>query len=576
MDKKVLDRFPGWQDPGDLGGYLADLWHGCNVSCNENVKVRSKAYGDSRYLRLLCKNGVPSELEFMRLAAGSQCYDRYFHPNTLVPCGRRSGKAGKNATFKVYAFAIDVDPIHNMGSGNDVPDICAGDGPLRAALALLHGCFEEECLPWPNYIEYGRNFRLIYILDKPVYARSPQGQNILKKIERFQRHVADIINRCEPRMHASAQGYETGFRVPGSMNGKNAAVIRIEKVRDRFLPFEELFDYLPDAISKETFQARKRAFQRALARKSRKAGKAARTRAYAAWCRTKAWAAHIAPDFALPKLAGGIKLPIASALLRRLIALKEARNLPGILREVTTFAYLATWDQLFGSPDDTLALAAEFNEGFDCPMPENELRQKLSRLYGHYRLSNAWIETHTGIPAEFLAGHRPAIPCVSHPRGEAEAAKQCRLHTQGAGPYKVQQQKKAPVKRGRKPIGGDFDACFAAGMGARETAKKLGCSKRTAYRRLAAWETDRTRREAARAMEAARLQAAQAEANAKATAGRQPKLEGVHEKVPRFGIHWDCRDRREETDWKTILSLRRMLEEREKREAAARGQTAPA
>ena len=467
-----------WEFPEDLGDYLADLYHAYGGD-NENVKFRHGCMGSSRYLHLLSTNGQPDPAKFRFWPALYTSTDTFFHPNTFVPCGKPSGRAAFDALYHVYAFAIDID-YRNDRRAAGYRDFLGMMEPLDYARAVVHVCLCDNGLPVPNYIEYGRNVRLVYILEEPIYARSKQGRDILKKLNRFQRYLVEKINEWDPCAHAETQGFEKGFRVPGSINGKNLAVVRMEKVSGYFYPFGELFDYLPPAISKEEFLRRKAEITN---KKKKKLSAASAAKRAAAWMAASVVGATMAPQDGWPAKRGDVGCREASMLMHRLCALRSARQLPDIRREETTFVYTSTYQSLFG-PCDTKAVAHEFNDGFPNPLPYIEVEHKLQKIRKDYKFRDETIADKTGIPVEFLrSGGVSLKPCAGKYKGVEARTKR--------GTYKINDSNKTKkLRRGRPSVSGSFDALFAVGMSAKDIAVRIGCSTRTVFRKLAAWRAN--------------------------------------------------------------------------------------
>ena len=125
--------------------------------------------------------------------------------------------AQKSNLLSTVCLTVDCD-IHSgsmIGINEDDPE-------------ELHDIQEKLCemvfnghIPSPTYIEYGRNFRLIYILEQPFILTKNKVRGI-KLLERIQLMLTERINAYAPEWHADSKPRLTShIRVPYSNNKRD-------------------------------------------------------------------------------------------------------------------------------------------------------------------------------------------------------------------------------------------------------------------------------------------------------------------------------------------------------------------
>lgn len=159
--------------------------------------------------------------------------DAQFTPNLFKNDSEASNEL--RSLFLVRSIAIDVDFSKNPSyKDKGAYNIWSY---LRDELDIV-----GTKIPPPSYIEYGHNFRLIYILAEDV-AVGTKGN--LKTLQALIKRMSDIINE-EGDFHAEPQKINAFYRYPGSINTKDGSVVRVEQVSKERFTFQEMFEYLPD------------------------------------------------------------------------------------------------------------------------------------------------------------------------------------------------------------------------------------------------------------------------------------------------------------------------------------------
>jgi len=143
--------------------------------------------------------------------------------------------------YAIFAFGIDID-YHSKKTYKNL-------SPLQ-----MIGLLEQEVLgsaiPYPNYVEYGNNLRLIYILNDPVFNRKEPNGDIcpaIRLLNRVRHQFNYLINKSDKDFGADMVAMNSYFRIPGSINTKGNKVVNIIKTSDYKWSLTELKDnYLMD------------------------------------------------------------------------------------------------------------------------------------------------------------------------------------------------------------------------------------------------------------------------------------------------------------------------------------------
>lgn len=135
--------------------------------------------------------------------------DLYISFNTFKNKGKNT-KATCSDLFNCYAFCIDIDYKLGKNKSESVEKaICC--------LRELYCVGLDSKIPVPYFIEYGNQFRLIYLLDG--YA---SGAKQIKALELVQKKIVDLINAYPYfDFHAETQGLQSYIRIADSFNTKS-------------------------------------------------------------------------------------------------------------------------------------------------------------------------------------------------------------------------------------------------------------------------------------------------------------------------------------------------------------------
>lgn len=183
-------------------------------------------YGDARgYVKLHCgknRSGWMYSTDYLTdrdNLSGVLSNHRFTNDNLYMTIS--TYKSLKNAQkanlLSTVCLTVDCDIHHDTMTGINEKD------PDE-----LHDIQEKLCemvfnglIPCPTYIEYGRNFRLIYILEQPFVLTKNKGRGI-KLLERIQMMLTERINAYVPEWHAdSAPRLTSHVRIPYSNNKRD-------------------------------------------------------------------------------------------------------------------------------------------------------------------------------------------------------------------------------------------------------------------------------------------------------------------------------------------------------------------
>lgn len=148
---------------------------------------------------------------------------------------RSMERATRDNLFCINAIAIDVDYKR-------IPELKRLE-PYQV-INLLELDFFDSKIPTPNFIEYGNQIRLIYTVETCYIPKFRDNVVILA------RRISEVFSQELKEYGAEMQNLETYFRVPGSINSKNGAEIKViaydEAVRYTLREIQELWlDELP-------------------------------------------------------------------------------------------------------------------------------------------------------------------------------------------------------------------------------------------------------------------------------------------------------------------------------------------
>ena len=192
----------------ELKMVLSDIFKGAVKS--ENVKLWSKGNNHTEFHQigwLLQDDHLDTVLKHF------SANDLYISFNTFKAFSKRKKKkkgSKRMDLFNVYAFCIDVD--YKAGSDHNISVLDA-----VSHIKLLFNQSWDNIIPCPAYIEYGNQFRLIYLLDGHL---STQKQ--FNAIDLVAKKIVSAINSYDGfDFHAETQPLNSFIRVAGSYNTKN-------------------------------------------------------------------------------------------------------------------------------------------------------------------------------------------------------------------------------------------------------------------------------------------------------------------------------------------------------------------
>ena len=175
-----------------------------NATKNELVKIWNKGTNRAEFYRVTWLLN-----HFDTVIKRFDQSDLYISFNTFKNKGKNT-KATRSNLFNCYAFCIDID--YKLGKDKNVS--------VEKAICCLRELYYvglDSKIPVPYFIEYGNQFRLIYLLDGYV-----SGAKQIKALELVQKKIVDIINAYPYfDFHAETQGLQSYIRIADSFNTKN-------------------------------------------------------------------------------------------------------------------------------------------------------------------------------------------------------------------------------------------------------------------------------------------------------------------------------------------------------------------
>ena len=148
---------------------------------------------------------------------------------------RTMDKATRSNLFCINAIPVDVD-YKNIKELKDLE-------PYQV-IKLLEMDFFERRVPTPNFVEYGNQLRLIYSIETCYVPKFRDN------VVTLARRISEVFSQELKELGAEKQNLESYFRMPGSINTKNGAKVKIysydEAVRYTLSELQELWlDELP-------------------------------------------------------------------------------------------------------------------------------------------------------------------------------------------------------------------------------------------------------------------------------------------------------------------------------------------
>ena len=148
---------------------------------------------------------------------------------------RTMDRATRSNLFCINAIPVDVD----YKKIKELKDL-----EPHQVIKLLEMDFFESKIPTPNFVEYGNQIRLIYSVETCYIPKF--RDNVLT----LARRISEVFSQELKEYGAEKQNLESYFRIPGSINTKNGAEIKVfsydDAVRYTLSELQELWlDELP-------------------------------------------------------------------------------------------------------------------------------------------------------------------------------------------------------------------------------------------------------------------------------------------------------------------------------------------
>ena len=148
---------------------------------------------------------------------------------------RTMDRATRSNLFCINAIPVDVD-YKNIKELKDLEP--------HQVIKLLEMDFFERKIPTPNFVEYGNQIRLIYSVETCYIPKFRDN------VVTLARRISEMFSQELKEYGAEKQNLESYFRIPGSINTKNGAEIKVfsydDSVRYTLNELQELWlDELP-------------------------------------------------------------------------------------------------------------------------------------------------------------------------------------------------------------------------------------------------------------------------------------------------------------------------------------------
>ena len=125
---------------------------------------------------------------------------------------RTMDRATRSNLFCINAIPVDVD----YKKIKELKDL----EPYQV-IKLLEMDFFESKIPTPNFVEYGNQIRLIYSVETCYIPRFRDN------VVTLARRISEVFSKELKEYGAEKQNLESYFRIPGSINTKNGAEIKV-------------------------------------------------------------------------------------------------------------------------------------------------------------------------------------------------------------------------------------------------------------------------------------------------------------------------------------------------------------
>ena len=148
---------------------------------------------------------------------------------------RTMDRATRSNLFCINAIPVDVD----YKKIKELKDL-----EPHQVIKLLEMDFFESKIPTPNFVEYGNQIRLIYSVETCYIPKFRDN------VVTLARRISEVFSQELKEYGAEKQNLESYFRIPGSINTKNGAEIKVfsydDSVRYTLSELQELWlDELP-------------------------------------------------------------------------------------------------------------------------------------------------------------------------------------------------------------------------------------------------------------------------------------------------------------------------------------------
>lgn len=426
--------------------YLDSLWGAASAKNKEDIFIRRSGVAGHTFGVLQSMGGIGDVCAeryspFKDICRRYGADDLFFTPNSFCLSGRTGGDNHEHNLFAVYSWALDIDykrayeAYYGKACSRWTQAVAAETEAMRPREPLeywegvLRPLFEELMLPVPNWIEYGHQIRLIYILEEPIRAAVKSGKVMIAALKCIMQRFVKILNDSDPSIGAEPQKLGAYYRVPGSINTKDGSRVGIVRVCDKLWSVQDIF---------EEWMPKLPGWYVAWKAKKQKHGK-----------RKKSSPDHI---------------NILVILRSRIEAFCRLRTLGGIPREKLLFFYGNTLAQVEPEKDIMDALLM-FNRGFPVPLSEKEIKAKLRRTGKKiYKYTTDKIASELGVTRKILVEYGMY---VNHRDAERK---------------RLAAEKRFLRQETHRQTLDLVDYMRSHGLTQREVAEKLGVSVRTVQR----------------------------------------------------------------------------------------------
>lgn len=155
-------------------------------------------------------------------------------------CTYRDDKDGSQKNIStINAIVIDIDYL--ASTSKEIASLSAKDAVNR-----FIGCFLlDEVIPMPTYIEVGRNFKLVYILDHPFVIPKKIPQKKKESIFTFFKRIIQVISETIKKADCGDWGVDTAYKVAPYLRVPESRNVKWNSLDFKFAPngqFKNLFN----------------------------------------------------------------------------------------------------------------------------------------------------------------------------------------------------------------------------------------------------------------------------------------------------------------------------------------------